>query len=258
MGLDSLLGDAFSTPFSLTGCLFRLSLCLKLGLAVHARKLDVVVASDCLDTRRARKPVAFRTPTSRKRVQTVAAQTATQFDNIVCSDDVHGVRVVHAVNCLGTRFVSTIGVVQFGFGFKPALGLGLSLRLSTRLCPKFCHFHTHFLAVAMAATTAMIPETQPGAMPVEPVVATLVSSSPASRPYVNVKLRGENVVVSFKVAPSATIFKLANAYCQHTKADPLACRYIFEGRRLKMDETVESIGMGDDDEIDVMISQMGG
>lgn len=109
----------------------------------------------------------------------------------------------------------------------------------------------------MSATTTMIPETQLDVMPVEPVLATLVSS-PAICSYVNVKMRGSHVVVSFKVAPSATISKLANAYCKHTKADPLACRYIFEGRRLKMDETVESIGMGDDDEIDVMISQMGG
>ncbi len=111
--------------------------------------------------------------------------------------------------------------------------------------------------LAMSTTTTVIPETQLDAMPAEPVLATIVSS-PASRPYVNVKLRGNDVVVSFKVAPTATVFKLANAYCQHTKADPLACRYIFEGRRLKMDETVESIGMNEDDEIDVMISQMGG
>lgn len=92
----------------------------------------------------------------------------------------------------------------------------------------------------------------------KPVVAVAKPVVMEEKDYVNIKARGANTVIYFKVKRSSTILKIAQAYCAKTQTNIDVSRFIFEGRRLQMCETVEEIGLRDDDEIDVMITQMGG
>jgi len=52
--------------------------------------------------------------------------------------------------------------------------------------------------------------------------------------------------------------KLFNAYCHRTKQNLNSCRFIFEGERLKPGDTPDSLGMEDEETVDVMTEQIGG
>ena len=48
------------------------------------------------------------------------------------------------------------------------------------------------------------------------------------------------------------------AYCQRQGLSNNQCRFIFDGERIKDDDTPETLEMDNGDEIDVMVEQTGG
>ena len=49
-----------------------------------------------------------------------------------------------------------------------------------------------------------------------------------------------------------------DAYCQRQGLSSNQCRFIFDGERLKDDDTPDKLEMENGDEIDVMVEQTGG
>ena len=49
-----------------------------------------------------------------------------------------------------------------------------------------------------------------------------------------------------------------DAYCQRQGLSNNQCRFIFDGERIKEDDTPENLEMENGDEIDVMVEQTGG
>jgi small ubiquitin-related modifier len=77
--------------------------------------------------------------------------------------------------------------------------------------------------------------------------------------HLNLKVKSQDGnAVFFKVKKSTQLKKLMDAYCTRVGADPKSIRFMFDGRRIEPQETPEDLGMEDDDEIDAMISQVGG
>lgn len=64
--------------------------------------------------------------------------------------------------------------------------------------------------------------------------------------------------VFFRIKSTATLRKLMNAYCDRQSVDPSSIAFLFDGRRLRADQTPAELDMEDGDEIDAMLHQTGG
>eukprot|EP00457_Paulinella_chromatophora_P025642 gb/GEZN01030318.1/.p1 GENE.gb/GEZN01030318.1/~~gb/GEZN01030318.1/.p1 ORF type:complete len:101 (-),score=16.72 gb/GEZN01030318.1/:119-421(-) len=64
--------------------------------------------------------------------------------------------------------------------------------------------------------------------------------------------------VYFKVKKTTQFHKVMNAYCKKVGQDPERVRFLFDGARIRGDQTPAEMEMEDEDEIDAMISQTGG
>jgi len=64
--------------------------------------------------------------------------------------------------------------------------------------------------------------------------------------------------VYFKVKKTTQFMKVMSAYCKKVGADLDTVRFLFDGQRLRPEQTPADLGMEDDDEIDAMVQQTGG
>ncbi|TNV75559.1 hypothetical protein FGO68_gene15588 [Halteria grandinella] len=64
--------------------------------------------------------------------------------------------------------------------------------------------------------------------------------------------------IHFKVKKTTKLDKLMEAYCQRVGLPKRACRFLYDGEKIKGDETPEALGMEEDDQIDVFFEQTGG
>lgn len=64
--------------------------------------------------------------------------------------------------------------------------------------------------------------------------------------------------VYFKVKRTTTFAKVMNAYCKKVGADQDQVRFLFDGQRLRPEQTPQDLEMEDEDEIDAMVQQTGG
>ena len=64
--------------------------------------------------------------------------------------------------------------------------------------------------------------------------------------------------VFFKVKKTTTFSKVMNAYCKKVGADMESVRFLFDGQRLRPEQTPADLDMEDEDEIDAMVQQTGG
>ena len=64
--------------------------------------------------------------------------------------------------------------------------------------------------------------------------------------------------VYFKVKKTTTFSKVMNAYCKKVGADMSSVRFLFDGQRLREEQTPADLEMEDEDEIDAMVAQTGG
>ena len=75
----------------------------------------------------------------------------------------------------------------------------------------------------------------------------------------NIKVKAQDgTEIFFKIKKSTQLKKLMEAYCQRQGLSNNQCRFIFDGERIKDDDTPETLEMDNGDEIDVMVEQTGG
>ncbi|KAK9733924.1 hypothetical protein RND81_04G101400 [Saponaria officinalis] len=77
--------------------------------------------------------------------------------------------------------------------------------------------------------------------------------------HINLKVKGQDGnEVFFRIKRSTALKKLMNAYCDRQSVDPNSIAFLFDGRRLRADQTPDELEMEDGDEIDAMLHQTGG
>ncbi|GMP53871.1 hypothetical protein CsSME_00019206 [Camellia sinensis var. sinensis] len=67
-----------------------------------------------------------------------------------------------------------------------------------------------------------------------------------------------NVDPLHKIKRSTQLKKLMNAYCDRQSVEMNSIAFLFDGRRLRGEQTPDELEMEDGDEIDAMLHQTGG
>ncbi|XP_021755686.1 small ubiquitin-related modifier 1-like [Chenopodium quinoa] len=77
--------------------------------------------------------------------------------------------------------------------------------------------------------------------------------------HINLKVKGQDGnEVFFRIKRSTQLKKLMNAYCDRQSVEFDSIAFLFDGRRLRADQTPDELEMEDGDEIDAMLHQTGG
>ncbi|KAJ8648856.1 hypothetical protein MRB53_001879 [Persea americana] len=77
--------------------------------------------------------------------------------------------------------------------------------------------------------------------------------------HINLKVKGQDGnEVFFRIKRSTQLRKLMTAYCDRQSVDFNSIAFLFDGRRLRVDQTPDELEMEDGDEIDAMLHQTGG
>lgn len=77
--------------------------------------------------------------------------------------------------------------------------------------------------------------------------------------HINLKVKGQDGnEVFFRIKRSTQLKKLMNAYCDRQSYEFNSIAFLFDGRRLRPDQTPDDLEMEDGDEIDAMLHQTGG
>lgn len=95
---------------------------------------------------------------------------------------------------------------------------------------------------------------------------TQSSSSSSGEPIVNIQPECFEISVKsqdgneirFKIRPTSRFGKVVDAYCKRSGVERDTVRFLFDGQRLEEDKTIGEIGLQDGDEVDAMVSQIGG
>ncbi|XP_020594027.1 small ubiquitin-related modifier 2-like [Phalaenopsis equestris] len=82
---------------------------------------------------------------------------------------------------------------------------------------------------------------------------------PEQAAHINLKVKGQDGnEVFFRIKRGALLKKLMTAYCDRQSVDANSIRFLFDGRRLRGEQTPAELDMEDGDEIDAMLLQTGG
>ncbi|GFY99091.1 Small ubiquitin-related modifier like [Actinidia chinensis var. chinensis] len=77
--------------------------------------------------------------------------------------------------------------------------------------------------------------------------------------HINLKVKGQDGnEVFFRIKRSTQLKKLMNAYCDRQSVEINSIAFLFDGRRLRGEQTPDELEMEDGDEIDAMLHQTGG
>ncbi|XP_062148260.1 small ubiquitin-related modifier 1-like [Alnus glutinosa] len=77
--------------------------------------------------------------------------------------------------------------------------------------------------------------------------------------HINLKVKGQDGnEVFFRIKRSTQLRKLMNAYCDRQSVEFNSIAFLFDGRRLRGEQTPDELEMEDGDEIDAMLHQTGG
>ncbi|GAA0175186.1 hypothetical protein LIER_28416 [Lithospermum erythrorhizon] len=77
--------------------------------------------------------------------------------------------------------------------------------------------------------------------------------------HINLKVKGQDGnEVFFRIKRSTQLKKLMNAYCERQSVELASIAFLFDGRRLRAEQTPDELEMEDGDEIDAMLHQTGG
>ncbi|XP_051133587.1 small ubiquitin-related modifier 1-like [Andrographis paniculata] len=77
--------------------------------------------------------------------------------------------------------------------------------------------------------------------------------------HLNIKVKGQDgSEVFFRIKKSTQLKKLMNAYCDRHSVDLNSIAFLFDGRRLRGEQTPDDVDLEDGDEIDAMLHQTGG
>ena len=76
---------------------------------------------------------------------------------------------------------------------------------------------------------------------------------------ITLKVRSqEGSELVFKIKKNTELKKLMDNYCSRLGISSTSWRFIYDGERIKANNTAEELQMEDGDEIDVMLEQLGG
>ncbi|KAJ4955614.1 hypothetical protein NE237_012397 [Protea cynaroides] len=77
--------------------------------------------------------------------------------------------------------------------------------------------------------------------------------------HINLKVKGQDGnEVFFRIKRVTQLKKLMTAYCDRQSVDQNSIAFLFDGRRLRAEQTPDELEMEDGDEIDAMLHQTGG
>lgn len=77
--------------------------------------------------------------------------------------------------------------------------------------------------------------------------------------HLNLKVKSQDGnEVYFKVKRTTQFSKVMSAYCKKVGAEQESVRFLFDGTRIRPDQTPGDLDMEDEDEIDAMVTQVGG
>ncbi|KAH7864417.1 hypothetical protein Vadar_029383 [Vaccinium darrowii] len=102
----------------------------------------------------------------------------------------------------------------------------------------------------------------PPKMSATPGTAGGVASEEDKKPndqHINLKVKGQDGnEVFFRIKRSTQLKKLMTAYCDRQSVEFNSIAFLFDGRRLRGEQTPDELEMEDGDEIDAMLHQTGG
>ncbi|KAF2105718.1 ubiquitin-like protein-like protein SMT3 [Lophiotrema nucula] len=84
---------------------------------------------------------------------------------------------------------------------------------------------------------------------------------PADAPllgHINIKLTDNNNELFFKVKPTTPFGKVMETFCKRQGKDLKSVRFLFEGQRIRKEDTCETLDVQDGDAIEVHQEQLGG
>ncbi|CAA2997143.1 small ubiquitin-related modifier 1-like [Olea europaea var. sylvestris] len=77
--------------------------------------------------------------------------------------------------------------------------------------------------------------------------------------HINLKVKGQDgSEVVFRIKRNTQLKKLMNAYCDRQSVEFNSIAFLFDGRRLRAEQTPDELEMEEGDEIDAMLHQTGG
>ncbi|EEH17928.1 hypothetical protein PABG_00491 [Paracoccidioides brasiliensis Pb03] len=76
--------------------------------------------------------------------------------------------------------------------------------------------------------------------------------------HLNIKVTDNNNEVFFKIKRSTQLKKLMEAFCQRQGKDMTQVRFLFDGTRVRQDDTPDTLDMADGDTLEVHQEQIGG
>merc|ERR1712232_297683 len=72
--------------------------------------------------------------------------------------------------------------------------------------------------------------------------------------FINLKVKSaQNAEIWFRVKKTTPLNKLMKAYCERNHQDPNSVVFLFDGERIRADQTPSDLDMEDKDEIDAML-----
>mmetsp|Transcript_10251 Transcript_10251/g.29432 ORF Transcript_10251/g.29432 Transcript_10251/m.29432 type:complete len:93 (+) Transcript_10251:75-353(+) len=77
--------------------------------------------------------------------------------------------------------------------------------------------------------------------------------------HINLKVKDQdNAEVHFKVRTGTKFKKIFDAFLQRKSLQPGSVRFLFDGERVREDQSPQELDMEDGDSLDVMMEQVGG
>ncbi|CBF87965.1 hypothetical protein AN1191.2 [Aspergillus nidulans FGSC A4] len=82
--------------------------------------------------------------------------------------------------------------------------------------------------------------------------------APAPVEHLNIKVTDNNNEVFFKIKRTTTLKKLMDAFCDRQGKQPSTVRFLFDGTRVRPEDTPDTLDMADGDTLEVHQEQIGG
>ncbi|RAH48192.1 SUMO family protein SMT3 [Aspergillus brunneoviolaceus CBS 621.78] len=82
--------------------------------------------------------------------------------------------------------------------------------------------------------------------------------APAPAEHLNIKVTDNNNEVFFKIKRSTQLKKLMDAFCERQGKQPSTVRFLFDGTRVRPEDTPDTLEMADGDTLEVHQEQIGG
>lgn len=76
--------------------------------------------------------------------------------------------------------------------------------------------------------------------------------------HLNIKVTDNNNEVFFKIKRSTQLKKLMDAFCDRQGKQPSTVRFLFDGTRVRPEDTPDTLDMQDGDTLEVHQEQIGG